>query len=449
MTLGEEGNEPKPPAEKLAAIDTFIEEMTEEYRQKKVNLGLLQPIKKYLLEAAMTECMLEGQIKELRSENHRLGREIDQMKVQVLAQTESGASEETQKQLRLEGQIEVLKGENSRLQLELENIKLDAIKLQFENEKLMEELAELKTDSENEEGTKAKLEAELRVIKEENAIIRSQKATSYAMAAALPAAPKQLTIIETKLAKAKEKQANVLFFKSTDKKPSKEVRDAITKTINPREDKVKIKAIRTTQSTVIVETATKEDAAKIAQKTSTLQNITCEETRKRRPMVIVYQVPNSISDEDFLDQLFEINLREVATKEEFNKEVSLKFKTGRKNARTSNNVLEVSPRLWCQLLKSERIYIDFESLRVKDFARISRCYTCHDLGHSTKQCKLQDAVCYKCGKPGHLQANCKEDPIGCIPCKYRKRTCNKAGGPDCPTHKQLLNKLLANTDYGQ
>lgn len=163
--------------------------------------------------------------------------------------------------------------------------------------------------------------------------------------------------------------------------------------------------------------------------------------------MVVYNVPTSLSDHDFMDELYEINLSEEITRENFDEEVKLKFKTGPKDKRVVNNVIEVSPRLWYMFTKKERVYIDFQALRVKDFSRVQRCYTCHDLGHSAKRCKRDAAVCYRCAKPGHMQKDCKNAEEGCIPCMYRRRTCNKAGGPECPTHKQLLEKMIANTDY--
>lgn len=429
--------------DKLEAIETFIEEYERELKAKKANLGLSVPVKQYLLKAAMYESRLEGQIYELRNENKRLLQQVEMAQVQISRHDLDSA--ESLQLSRLEGQIDIFKDENNKLSVEVETLKLDNFSLKMENKNLKEQVELLRTGSQQE--ADAKLQAELKTIREE--IRATQNQTSYAMIASTPVSNKQPTAVETRLQRAKEKQTNVLFFKSTEKKGSKEVKEVITKIINPREDKVKIKAIRTTPNTVIVETATRADAAKIAEKTATLTNITCEETRKRRPMVIVYQVPTSITDNDFLEQLHQINLSDTLTKEDFKKEVALKFKTGRKDSNKANNVLEVSPRIWCTLVKNERIYIDFESLRVRDFTRVSRCYTCHDLGHSTKQCRLKEPVCYKCAKTGHLQAACKEKEIGCIPCMYRKRTCNKAGGPECPTHKQLLDKLLNNTDYGQ
>lgn len=431
--------------DKLAAIEAFMKELTDDFKNRRVSLGPLQPVRKYLLQAAIRESGLEGQIKELRLENKRLNLEVQTAHIQNIRQEMDSA--DGLMHARLEGQIDILKDENTKLSAELEDFKLEVFKLKTENDKLKEEAAKLRAESSGDDEQKVKLEAELRILKEQNELFRATP--SYAMMASTQKASKQVTAVETRIQKAKEKQSNVLFLKSTDNKSTKEVKEVLTKALDPKQDKVKIKGIRTTPHTVIVETATKADADKVAQKASGLPNIACEETRKRRPMVIVYQVPDAMPDAEFLDQLYRINLSDHMSQDEFKKEVTLKFKSGRKNSPKSHNVLDVSPRVWCTLIKNERVYIGFESLRVKDFARVSRCYTCHDLGHSTKQCRLKEPVCYKCAKPGHLQAACKEQEIGCIPCMYRKRPCDKKGGADCVTHKQLLEKIINNTDYGQ
>lgn len=426
--------------DKLAEIDAFIEEFTEALKNKKANLSLTVPVKNRLIQAALTESRLEGQVHELRRENSRLNQRIEMATVQLSRQ--EGDSTESLKIERLEGQIDILRDENNKLSVEAESLKLDVFRLEVENKKLREELKEKTLSGEE----KVKLQAEIEGLKIANTKIRVENETvkSYA-SVATPTARKATKAIETKLQNVKE--ANLLFIKPTNNQGTNEVKEAIIKSINPKEDKVKIKGIRKTQNTVIVETATKEDSEKIKQKAAQIQNIKCEESKKRRPAVIIYQVPTSIPDDEFMEQLYSINLSEEMTIEEFKEEAALKFKTGRKDSRKTNHVLEVSPRLWYSLLQKERVYIEFESLRVKDFVRVPRCFTCHDLGHTSGQCKKKEQVCYRCGKTGHIQTACNNQKAGCIPCSYRRLDCDKAGGPECPTYKHFHRRATDNTDY--
>lgn len=427
--------------DKLVEIDAFIEELTNELKTKRANLGLTVPVKNRLIQAALTQSRLEGQVHELRLENKRLNQRIEMATVQLTKQEVE--STDSLKVERLEGQLDLMRDENNKLSVEVESLKLDVFKLNVENKKLKEEL-EAKTLSGEE---KAKLQAEIEGLKIANTKIRVENETvkSFANVVAAPTASKATKAIETKLQKVKE--ANLLFIKPTNNQGTNEVKEAIIRSINPKEDKLKIKGIRKTQNTVIVETATKEDTEKIKQKAAQIQNIKCEESKKRRPTVIIYQVPTSIPDEEFMDQLYSINLSEELTIEEFKQEAALKFKTGRRDSRKANHVLEVSPRLWYSLLQKERVYVEYESLRVKDFVRVPRCFTCHDLGHTSGQCKKKEEVCYRCGKTGHIQSACKNKKEGCIPCSYRKIDCDKAGGPDCPTYKHFHRRVTDNTDY--
>lgn len=144
--------------------------------------------------------------------------------------------------------------------------------------------------------------------------------------------------------------------------------------------------------------------------------------------------------------LYAINLSEEMSETDFKKEVAIKFRTGPRNKNIHNKILAVSPRVHHLLTKNDRVYIKYESLRVKDFIKVTWCAKCNDLGHSAKKC-FRDEVCHNCGKKGHTKNNCKEEAIGCMPCKYRNGTCNKAGRRECPTHKQLYTRQVENTDY--
>lgn len=426
--------------DKLTAIEGFLDDFEKLLKDRKANLGLAAPVKQYLLKEAIKQARLEGQIYELRIENRRVNQLLE---INISQNTNNQDDSVALLHARLEGQIDILREENRRLSEELEEAKQEITKLKAENIRIENEVKEL-TPVE-----KARLEAEIEGLKIANTKIRAEneavKTYASVTATAMPQTTKTVKAIETKMQKVKD--TNLIFIKPTNNQNTKQVEEALIKTINPKEDKVKIKGIRKTPNTVIIETASKEDSEKIKQKAATIEDIRCEDSRKRRPMVVVYQVPTSMEDKEFMDQLYQINLCEDMTMEEFKKEAVIKFKTGRRDRRSANNIIEVSPRLWHLLLHKDRVYIQFESLKVKDFVRVARCYTCHDLGHSSRQCKLREPVCYKCAKPGHIQADCKNEQVGCIPCNYRKKKCNKAGGADCPTYKHFYSRQIETTDY--
>lgn len=328
--------------EKLDVVDAIMDALAEELRVKKANQNLALPFKKYLIEATMVQSRLEGQVHELLRENARLRQQVE-----LYVQADSNHA-------RLEGQIDILRDEKERLNAELEETKLEVCKLRVEKTRLENQLEQIKGSKHMGEEEKAKLQAEIEGLKRINStIVEKNVAMTYASAASAPASVKTPKAIETKMQKVKE--SNLLFLKPTNNQATKEVEQALIKAINPKEYKVKIRGIRKTPNTVIVETATKEDIEKVKKKAEQLKDIRCEESKKKRPMLAVYQVPTSIPDAEFMEQLYAINLSEDMNESDFKKEVAIRFKTGRRDRRTANNILEVSPRVWSILLQKDRV----------------------------------------------------------------------------------------------
>lgn len=411
----------------MALIDNIISKITSDLKPKKVEQGTLNVIKNELFPLAYHQANLEGQVKVYKEDNARLKQEIDVLR--ALNARNDVESVEALRQSRLEGQIDILKEENERLRQELAIAK--------------DPDAKRKIDA---------LEKEIKDLKDENAKLRNSETRPAppTFAAVLSAERNAQSSTQRKIVEVKAKQAPTLFIKPTNNQTTKEVRETLTKNINPRQDKLKITSIRTTPSVVIVQTETQVDCQKIAQKASQLSNIMCEEPRKRSPLLQVYAVPTIVPVEDFLADLYDLNLSEKLTHQEFQNEVKFRFKTGAKGKSTSNIVIETSPRVRANLIKQEKVYISFHALRVKDFVNVQKCFNCCDLGHPTKYCPETQPVCNNCGEKGHKRADCrtKECTVGCIPCKLRKRTCNNGGGSDCPTYKQLYARQIERTDFG-
>lgn len=402
---------------KLKAADDILRDIRNFLREKKAGSIIDPNIRNKVMALAFAQAKLEGQTDQLREENARLRMELKEV--------HHPDADLKLRMARLQGQNDELRAENARLRGELASASYPGAA-----EKIKQ------------------LEEDITKLREENTKLKTEKSVlpSYAAIAAAPTISKQKTQLQATIEKAKAKQSTVLFFKSTTNQDTKTVRDEITKSINPRADKIKIKDIRSTPNTVIIETESQDDIVKIKNKAANFTDIKCEEPRKSRPLMAVYNVKDHISDQNFLDEMYDINLSDKITPEEFKQEVTIKFKTGPKSRNYFNNILEVSPRVYHLLAKKERIYIKFECLRIKDFIRVPWCAKCNDLGHSAKKCKREE-VCHRCGQKGHDKTNCRGEAIGCMPCHYRKRTCNKAGGPECPTHKQLYTRQVENTDY--
>lgn len=197
----------------------------------------------------------------------------------------------------------------------------------------------------------------------------------------------------------------------------KKVQEVFTKTVNPVKDKVRINRIKTTKNVVIVDVASE-----------------CEGPRKRNPLVIFYDVPVELNEEDITERIRIQNFEDIDA-ETFKEEFKLRFRTGPRDCDVVHHVAEVTGKLWKYLTTLGRVYLGFSAINVKDYLVVPRCHNCYDLDHVIKYCSKKPA-CSKCGSDDHTRKECKK-PTVCIPCTRRgKKSCN-ATGRNCPTYKIL------------
>ena len=79
---------------------------------------------------------------------------------------------------------------------------------------------------------------------------------------------------------------------------------------------------------------------------------------------------------------------------------------------------------------------------------ITKCYHCHQLGHSAKFCKVLDQnICAKCGN-NHLTEECQKPDFSCWVCSNAKLGCNhRVNDMKCPNYITKLNLLKLKTRY--
>ena len=285
-------------------------------------------------------------------------------------------------------------------------------------------------------------------LKAENRVLREVKPRSYAsITQTAAAAPRQLPQV---IQKQRVDKKHTVFISSSEGKDAKEIQKILTTSVNPVTDRIKIRNMRTVNKLLIVETGSQGDVEKLqGHKKLEELNIKVELPRKRKPLVIFYDVPSVLTDAEFRDGVFAQNLEGEISQEDFARNFKPKFRSGPRGRATVHHVCEVSPELRKLLIGRGRTYVGFTSHPTKDYAVVPRCLTCQDLGHVKKYCQ-KAAVCAHCGEIGHMKSDCqkKDAPAICRPCSLRGRTCN-ADLKVCPTHKILLDRLVARTDYGE
>lgn len=278
-------------------------------------------------------------------------------------------------------------------------------------------------------------------LKAENNILKQTKSVpikTYAQTLTTPK-PTQKTTPDKK---------HTLFI-SGGNKNSKDIQKIVTQTINPTKDRIRIKNIRTTEKLVILETETEEDLTKIQENEKLKQqNLKMEKPRKRLPLVIIYDVQTGQTEQEIIDCIYYQNFEDM-DRETFNKQFTLKFKTGPRNRQTVHHVAEVSPQLRKSILTKGRLYVGFSAHTAKDYLVVPKCLKCQDLGHIAKHCRKESASCGHCGETDHLKTDCSKikTPRTCIPCALRKRRCDGEKST-CPTYKMIWERTISRIDYG-
>ena len=192
----------------------------------------------------------------------------------------------------------------------------------------------------------AALQAENKLLRELHSTSTSTSTTSSkTYAAAVSTAPKSPSVI-ARVNKSVEQKRHHVFVTSTEGKPSKEAQRIFTKALHPAQDKLIIRGLRSTDTTLIVETATESDADMIINH-PLLSNkrVTLEKTRKRNPLVILYDMPAEAPEEDLITRMYHQNFKESMLLEDFKQECKLRFTAGPRNRPTVHLVFEMTSRL--------------------------------------------------------------------------------------------------------
>ena len=110
-----------------------------------------------------------------------------------------------------------------------------------------------------------------------------------------------------------------------------------------------------------------------------------------------------------------------------------------KDEKRVNWIVQLSAKYYTELLKGERAYMMWRSYRIREYVNITRCYKCHDYGHTARSCSSQHQLCNLCGSKDHLRNACskKGDPecVNCVRAK-RKDTKHEVHNSDCPEYKR-------------
>ncbi|XP_053997451.1 uncharacterized protein LOC128886530 [Hylaeus anthracinus] len=233
---------------------------------------------------------------------------------------------------------------------------------------------------------------------------------------------------------------------------SEETKMKLMANLLPAKEKLKIRSIRKISNNgVLIETETKDDLDRVLHnnKLSAI-GLTAGLPTKKRPKMIIYDVPKHLSEKEITTAIKHQNLEHIS-KNSYIDEFKLLFKTGDRNKETVNWVIEVSPTIRNILKERNKIFIDWSACYIRDYIAISRCYKCQNFGHIALHCKATVSTCGHCAQDGHSYKNCpkKESNPSCINCKRANRPHDHSNRTQtCPAYKHAIETHIAKINYG-
>lgn len=120
--------------------------------------------------------------------------------------------------------------------------------------------------------------------------------------------------------------------------------------------------------------------------------------------------------------------------------IIVKYRRKLRNPAQCHVVLQLSPRLWQEILRVGRLFIDMQSVHVEDQTPLIQCTRCLRFGHGRKSCTAEVESCTHCCGPhqSQMSTTCPEPTPICNNCLQDKllKTEHSVFSKDCPTrHK--------------
>lgn len=166
---------------------------------------------------------------------------------------------------------------------------------------------------------------------------------------------------------------------------------------------------------------------------------------ERGPRVEILGVDAQISPEELMEEVYEKNLKEKMTREEFQKSVSIASKPWSKEEgrETVNVVLNVNAEAARSLLAAERCYVKWFAFRVRSQMPDFGCRRCRSYDHRVAECRMQEQTCNRCGESGHIARNCN-NAVKCRDCAYHgKPSAHRMMSMDCPKYARQVVRAQA------
>lgn len=228
-------------------------------------------------------------------------------------------------------------------------------------------------------------------------------------------------------------------------KTSEATRAELQASVNPAG--LNVKALRRgPKAGLILEMEGEDSIARLKAKLPS--SLKVEEPRKRLPRVIIFDAPADTKVEQVRESLQHLAGESDGMGDAI-QQTRVCFDT-KPNRAVKNLVVEVHLKIRHVLLRVERVFISWNSCRVRDYLVSTRCFKCQRYGHVAKHCREKSDTCDHCPASGHSFKDCprKQEAPVCANCKRRGRDHkHDVRSEACPERARASDALIRTTDY--
>lgn len=224
---------------------------------------------------------------------------------------------------------------------------------------------------------------------------------------------------------------------------AKEVADKVVKEVAPSLG-VRVHEVRALKNEVVIRTPSVAELQKIKENKKFVEvGLEVAERKKPGTKVVIQRVHSEISHDEFMSELYEMNLKDKMTLEAFKSNVTSVTRPWERNTGDISVILEGRGPAADVLGDMQRCYIKWFSFHVKEHTRSYGCYKCLSFDHSIRDCKAAARVCHQCGQAGHLAARCSNAP-SCRNCAFKgKPSGHRMVSDACPMYRAVVARVEA------
>ncbi|KAF7496383.1 hypothetical protein SSS_01074 [Sarcoptes scabiei] len=254
-------------------------------------------------------------------------------------------------------------------------------------------------------------------------------------------------------------QLKTIILKSNSDSTTPTIMDVkVKKIINETKTKAKIVNIKTTKSSVIINSAENDNKVieclvnKINEHHFNSNSFKAYIPKKKDPTIVIKGVSIDNNVTTVVNQIKENN-SEFENVDDINNKIKFLFKMKKKNPKFMDLVLRVSPDIY-QIINQRmrnKIYIDFQYCDTEHRIFVKQCQNCYEYGHKKSECKNSSA-CRNCGDHWHAEHHCINPNIkNCVNCKkhpsFKNDTNHSPNSDHCPLYIAQMKKIMEQTQF--